>query len=336
MKADTLRRRLEDPELPDGVKLLIASGSRPRRPRPRSTRRSSRRPQRRRPPAQHAAVRRRAAHRALGRPHLPAAEHAAPHRRASTRSCRSWHRRAEGGLRRRRSATRCSSPPTASAARSSRAEGKKLVRRRPLEHRRPHARVARRRGVEAAGLPRLRRRRRRTTSTSWPTRARSTSSRDRHRPEAPDRQGHGAGARLRGRRRRVPHVRRGLQDGPGQLTDAVHSSAPKNALAAAYGIHDWAQKKGRNTFGLPHQHLRRVRGAEGDVARGAPGDAGLWEGGEGRRARRHREPRRHLRHRRAPEGARDGAWLRLRLPSGRYLCYLQPKVDEKGRSATWA
>jgi DNA polymerase len=28
---------------------------------------------------------------------------------------------------------------------------------------------------------------------------------------------------------------------------------------------------------------------------------------------------------------RDGAWLRLRLPSGRYVCYLQPKVDDKGQ-----
>lgn len=27
---------------------------------------------------------------------------------------------------------------------------------------------------------------------------------------------------------------------------------------------------------------------------------------------------------------RDGAWLRIRLPSGRYLCYLHPQVDEKG------
>jgi DNA polymerase len=26
----------------------------------------------------------------------------------------------------------------------------------------------------------------------------------------------------------------------------------------------------------------------------------------------------------------DGAWLRLRLPSGRYLCYTQPEVSEKG------
>ena len=28
---------------------------------------------------------------------------------------------------------------------------------------------------------------------------------------------------------------------------------------------------------------------------------------------------------------RDGAWLRIRLPSGRYLCYLQPEVDDKGQ-----
>ena len=27
----------------------------------------------------------------------------------------------------------------------------------------------------------------------------------------------------------------------------------------------------------------------------------------------------------------DGTWLRIRLPSGRVLCYLQPKVDDKGQ-----
>jgi len=26
---------------------------------------------------------------------------------------------------------------------------------------------------------------------------------------------------------------------------------------------------------------------------------------------------------------RDGAWLRVRLPSGRYLCYINPKVESK-------
>jgi DNA polymerase len=28
---------------------------------------------------------------------------------------------------------------------------------------------------------------------------------------------------------------------------------------------------------------------------------------------------------------RDGAWLRLRLPSGRYLCYINPDVDDEGQ-----
>ncbi len=28
---------------------------------------------------------------------------------------------------------------------------------------------------------------------------------------------------------------------------------------------------------------------------------------------------------------KDGAWLRCRLPSGRYVCYLQPEVDESGQ-----
>lgn len=32
---------------------------------------------------------------------------------------------------------------------------------------------------------------------------------------------------------------------------------------------------------------------------------------------------------------RDGAWLRVRLPSGRYLCYPHPKVDDDGKLSYW-
>lgn len=32
---------------------------------------------------------------------------------------------------------------------------------------------------------------------------------------------------------------------------------------------------------------------------------------------------------------RDGAWLRVRLPSGRYLCYLRPEISDKGEITYW-
>jgi DNA polymerase len=176
MKADTLRRRLEDPELPDGVKLLINI-------RLEATKTSTAKYQalvkatsRRRPPAQHAAVRRRAAHRALGRPHLPAAEHAAPHRGLRRASCRSWRSRAEGRLRDVVDGDVMQLTSNCIRGAIVAAPGKKLVRRRPVEHRGPQAGLARRRGWK------LRRsatstRHAGTTSTTWPTAQRSTSTR---------------------------------------------------------------------------------------------------------------------------------------------------------------
>jgi DNA polymerase len=63
------------------------------------------------------------------------------------------------------------------------------------------------------------------------------------------------------------------------LAKAVWATASREALENANGMWNWAQKKKR-------QHLK---------------------------------------------ARRDGAWLRLRLPSGRYLCYINPSVDDDGQ-----
>jgi hypothetical protein len=77
MRSDTLKRRLEDPALPEAVKLLIAI--RMEAGMSSSSKYTALLNARvgRRAPAQHDAVRRRAAHGALGGPHLPAAKHEA-------------------------------------------------------------------------------------------------------------------------------------------------------------------------------------------------------------------------------------------------------------------
>jgi DNA polymerase len=115
-----------------------------------------------------------------------------------------------------------------------------------------------------------------------------------------------------------------------QLTDAVHLSAPKNALAAAYGIHDWAQKKGRNTFGLGTSTYVACEALKAMWREAHPATQALWKAAQDGVRDAIANPGvtfdigEHLKAR------KDGAWLRLRLPSGRYLCYLQPKVGEKG------
>lgn len=115
-----------------------------------------------------------------------------------------------------------------------------------------------------------------------------------------------------------------------ELADAVHTTAPKEVLAKAYGMWEWAERKKR-TLGLErnvyvacealkamwraaHPATVALWGAAGDAVRSAIQNPGVaFDAG----------PRIKVQ--------RDGAWLRCRLPSGRYVCYLQPQVADDGQ-----
>lgn len=114
------------------------------------------------------------------------------------------------------------------------------------------------------------------------------------------------------------------------LAKAVWATASREALENAQGMWNWAQKKKR-TLGLPmavyvacevlkrawrdaHAATQALWAAAGEAVRLAiknPGES--FPIGQHLKARR------------------DGAWLRIRLPSGRYLCYINPSVDDDGQ-----
>lgn len=114
------------------------------------------------------------------------------------------------------------------------------------------------------------------------------------------------------------------------LANAVWATASREALENAQGMWNWAQKKKR-TLGLPmdvyvacevlkrawrdaHAATQALWAAAGEAVRLAiknPGES--FPIGQHLKARR------------------DGAWLRIRLPSGRYLCYINPSVDDDGQ-----
>jgi DNA polymerase bacteriophage-type len=117
-----------------------------------------------------------------------------------------------------------------------------------------------------------------------------------------------------------------------KMADAVHSTAPKDALARAYGVYEWALKKRRGGgLELPkniyvacevlkhawreaHSATVQLWADASDAFKRAIVNEGVtFDIGQ------------HLRCR------RDGAWLRIRLPSGAYLCYLHPQCDDKGQ-----
>jgi len=114
------------------------------------------------------------------------------------------------------------------------------------------------------------------------------------------------------------------------LAKAVWATASAEALENAQGMWGWAKKKKR-TLGLTmeiyvacevlkrawrdaHAATSALWAAAGEAVRLAiknPGES--FPIGQHLKARR------------------DGAWLRLRLPSGRYLCYINPSVDDDGQ-----
>lgn len=118
-----------------------------------------------------------------------------------------------------------------------------------------------------------------------------------------------------------------------ELADAVHSTAPKEVLAAAYGMWDWAVKKKR-TLGLERSVYVACEALKAMWRSAHPATTALWSdvGDAVRLAILHPGVCYTVRQLKVQ---RDGAWLRIRLPSGRYLCYIKPDVDDSGQITYW-
>jgi len=113
------------------------------------------------------------------------------------------------------------------------------------------------------------------------------------------------------------------------MADAVHSSAPKEALAAAYGMWEWAEKKKR-TLGLSKSVYVACETLKALWRAAHPATTTLWDEVDDMVVKAIKNPGEAFYYR-TIAAQRNGAWLRIRLPSGRYLCYLNPQVDEKGQ-----
>lgn len=115
-----------------------------------------------------------------------------------------------------------------------------------------------------------------------------------------------------------------------ELADAVHSTAPKEALAAAYGMWDWAEKK-RRTLGLPRNIYVACEVLKKAWRDAHPATVQLWKDAGDAVRKATAAPGQTFNAGAHVKVRRDGAWLRCRLPSGRYVCYLQPKVASDGQ-----
>jgi DNA polymerase bacteriophage-type len=116
-----------------------------------------------------------------------------------------------------------------------------------------------------------------------------------------------------------------------ELADAVWATAGKEALDNGTGMLQWVKKQKRSTFGLSDQVYVACEVLKRAWRDAHPNTEALWRAARDGVTKAIERPGEtfsigeHLRAR------VDGAWLRIRLPSGRYLCYTQPQVDDKGQ-----
>lgn len=114
------------------------------------------------------------------------------------------------------------------------------------------------------------------------------------------------------------------------LAKAVWATASSEALDNAQGVWAWARKNER-TLGLPQDVYVACEILKRAWREAHAATTALWKAsGEAVRLAI-KNPGESFPIGQHLKARRDGAWLRIRLPSGRYLCYINPDVDDEGQ-----
>lgn len=113
-----------------------------------------------------------------------------------------------------------------------------------------------------------------------------------------------------------------------KMASAVYEATPKERISEAAQAYGYAAK-GRRTLGLTKEVYVACEVLKSAWRTAHPKTEWLWHAAEGAFRSAALHPGETFRANRLAF-RRDGNWLRMRLPSGRYLCYLNPEVDERG------
>lgn len=119
-----------------------------------------------------------------------------------------------------------------------------------------------------------------------------------------------------------------------EMAERAWASIPTATLADAEGFYDWTVRQKRSTFGLSTRAFVVCDSFKRLWRDAHPAITSYWRDLEDAASRAIRTPGVTLECRRL-KIRRDGAWLRMRMPSGRFLCYPSPKIEEDG-SITFA
>lgn len=93
----------------------------------------------------------------------------------------------------------------------------------------------------------------------------------------------------------------------------------------------WVKKKKRSTFGLSDRVYIACELLKASWRAAHPCTQALWNAAGDAVRLAIKNPGQSYAIGQHLAARRDGAWLRIRLPSGRYLCYTQPEVDDSGQ-----
>lgn len=115
-----------------------------------------------------------------------------------------------------------------------------------------------------------------------------------------------------------------------EMAKAVLDSVDSEALRNASGMYDWTVKKQRSTYGLSRDTYIACEILKASWRSAHPAISSFWHDVEDGVRSAIKHPGEQFRVRQVVM-RRDASWLRIRLPSGRYLCYLSPEVDEHGQ-----
>ncbi|BCB27029.1 DNA polymerase [Sulfurimicrobium lacus] len=112
-----------------------------------------------------------------------------------------------------------------------------------------------------------------------------------------------------------------------ELGIAAWPTLPEGTREEAEEFHDWTVSQKRSTFGLSRRAFVTCDTIKRLWRQAHPNVATLWKDLEAACVSAVESPGRTIPCRKF-KVRRDGAWLRIGLPSGRALCYPQPRVDD--------
>lgn len=114
------------------------------------------------------------------------------------------------------------------------------------------------------------------------------------------------------------------------LAAAVWDAATDEQIADAKGVHQWAVKHKR-ALGLPEHIYVACEVLKRSWRNAHPAVVQLWYDAADAVRSAILNPGEMFRAGGRIRTRRDGSWLRVQLPSGRYLCYMNPQVDDQGQ-----